>query len=123
MKKLILISGLLICMNGLSEEIIESNLHRHINVLASDEFEGRSPGSEGGEKTKKYLKNEFKRLGLTPIQNNYYLEVPLSRMTVNINDSFLSISDNEKKRVLQAGPETVFWTRELIKKFLLRQVN
>ena len=115
MKKLILISGLLICMNGLSEEIIESNLHRHINVLASDEFEGRSPGSEGGEKTKKYLKNEFKRLGLTPIQNNYYLEVPLSRMTVNINDSFLSISDNEKKRVLQAGPETVFWTKRVNK--------
>ena len=60
MKKLILISGLLICMNGLSVEIIESNLHRHINVLASDEFEGRGPGSEGGEKTKKYLKDEFK---------------------------------------------------------------
>ena len=115
MKKLILISGLLICMNGLSKEIIESNIHRHINVLASDEFEGRGPGSEGGEKTKKYLKNEFKRLGLTPIQNNYYLEVPLSRMTVNINDSFLSISDNEKKRVLQAGPETVFWTKRVNK--------
>ena len=115
MKKLILISGLLICMNGLSKEIIESNIHRHIDVLASDEFEGRAPGSEGGEKTKKYLKNEFKRLGLTPIQNNYYLEVPLSRMTVNINDSFLSISDNEKKRVLQAGPETVFWTKRVNK--------
>ena len=41
MKKLILISGLLMCMNGLSEEIIESNIHRHIDVLASDEFEGR----------------------------------------------------------------------------------
>ena len=67
------------------------------------------------KKPKKYLKNEFKRLGLTPIQNNYYLEVPLSRMTVNINDSFLSISDNEKKRVLQAGPETVFWTKRVDK--------
>ena len=36
-------------------------------------------------------------------------------MTVNINDSFLSISDNEKKRVLQAGPETVFWTKRVDK--------
>ena len=39
--------------------IKEANLHKHIKILASDEFEGRSPGSQGGEKTKLYLKNEF----------------------------------------------------------------
>ena len=44
--------SVIICMNGFSEEIIESNIHRHVDVLASDEFEGRAPGSEGGEKTK-----------------------------------------------------------------------
>ena len=42
--------------------IEESNLHKHIKILASDEFEGRSPGSQGGEKTKLYLKNEFKKM-------------------------------------------------------------
>ena len=115
MKKLILISGLLICMNALSKEIIESNIHRHVDLLASDEFEGRAPGTEGGEKTKKYLKNEFKKLGLSPIQNNFYLEVPLSKMTVNLNESFLSIANSKraKSQTLNAGSEVVYWTKRV----------
>jgi len=44
-------------------QIKESNLHKHIKILASDNFEGRGPGSQGGEKTKLYLKNEFKKWG------------------------------------------------------------
>ena len=115
MKKLILISGLLICMNALSKEIIESNIHRHVDLLASDEFEGRAPGTEGGEKTKKYLKNEFKKLGLSPIQNNFYLEVPLSKMTVNLNESFLSIANSKRanSQTLNAGSEVVYWTKRV----------
>jgi Zn-dependent M28 family amino/carboxypeptidase len=35
-------------------------------ILASDEFEGRGPGSPGEEKTVNYLVNEFKKLGLAP---------------------------------------------------------
>ena len=122
MKKLIIISGLLICMNGFSEEIIESNIHRHVDVLASDEFEGRAPGSEGGEKTKKYLKNEFKRLGLSPIQNNFYLEVPLSKMTVNLNESFLSIGNIERanSQPLKAGSEAVYWTKRVNEEVSIR---
>ena len=53
-------------MNGLSKEIIESNIYRHVDVLASDEFEGRAPGTEGGEKTKKYLKNIPRKLAESP---------------------------------------------------------
>ena len=102
-------------MNALSKEIIESNIHRHVDLLASDEFEGRAPGTEGGEKTKKYLKNEFKKLGLSPIQNNFYLEVPLSKMTVNLNESFLSIGNIEgaKSQPLKAGSEAVYWTKRV----------
>ena len=109
-------------MNGFSEEIIESNIHRHVDVLASDEFEGRAPGSEGGEKTKKYLKNEFKRLGLSPIQNNFYLEVPLSKMTVNLNESFLSISNIERanSQPLKAGSEAVYWTKRVNEEVSIR---
>ena len=55
------------------KEIQETNLHQHIKILASDRFEGRGPGTNGGEKTKRYLENEFKKLGLSPIKDNYYL--------------------------------------------------
>jgi len=41
-------------------------LLRHMRVLSSDAFEGRGPGTEGGEKTIAYLEREFRSFGLTP---------------------------------------------------------
>ncbi|MBI3662339.1 MAG: M28 family peptidase [Acidobacteria bacterium] len=42
------------------------NILKHIKVLASDEFEGRAPGSKGEELTVKYLTEQFRALGLAP---------------------------------------------------------
>ena len=111
---LILISLILQGCDQPANEIKELNLHKHIEILASDEFEGRGPGSAGGEKTKLYLKEEFKKMGLPSIRGDYYLEVPLSKMTVDLNSSFLSISKNDKARILEAGPETVYWTKRVV---------
>ena len=41
-----------------------ANLLAHIKVLASDEFEGRAPGSPGEERTVAYLTEQFRTLGL-----------------------------------------------------------
>lgn len=41
-------------------------LARIVKVLASDEFEGRAPGTPGGKKTVAYLKDQFASLGLDP---------------------------------------------------------
>ena len=38
----------------------------HIKVLASDEFEGRGPGTPGEEKTIAYLTDQFQKMGLKP---------------------------------------------------------
>ena len=43
-----------------------SSLLEHIKVLASDEFEGRAPGSKGEELSVKYISKQFKALGLKP---------------------------------------------------------
>jgi Zn-dependent M28 family amino/carboxypeptidase len=42
------------------------SLLQHIQVLASDEFEGRAPGTPGEEKTVAYLTAQFQELGLEP---------------------------------------------------------
>src|SRR3712207_7936858 len=42
------------------------SLLKHIKVLASDEFEGRAPGSKGEELTVKYITEQFKAVGLKP---------------------------------------------------------
>ena len=38
----------------------------HVRTLASDEYEGRAPGSAGEEKTVEYLAVQFARMGLEP---------------------------------------------------------
>ncbi len=48
------------------ESIRPAPLLDHIKVLASDEFEGRGPGTPGEEKTVEYLTAQFRKMGLKP---------------------------------------------------------
>ena len=59
-------------------------------VLASDEFEGRAPGSPGEEKTVAYLVGEFQKLGLAPgtPDGTYLQNVPLVGITSTPTLSF-----------------------------------
>ena len=65
------------------DSITASILHKHIAILASDEFGGRAPFSEGEKKTLDYLESEFRRMGLDPGNGDSYLQaVPLSSTTI-----------------------------------------
>src|SRR6266480_3188264 len=52
----------------------------HIKTLASDEFEGRSPGTKGEELSIKYISDQFRSIGLKPGNpgGSYFQEVPLA---------------------------------------------
>ena len=50
------------------EAMTELNYRRHVETLASDEFGGRAPASEGEELTVAYLVKHFENLGLEPAQ-------------------------------------------------------
>jgi Zn-dependent M28 family amino/carboxypeptidase len=56
-----------------------AKLLAHVKVLASDEFEGRAPGTHGEDLTIAYLTSEFQRLGLAPgnADGSYVQKVPL----------------------------------------------
>lgn len=59
-------------------EIAADDFVAHVKTLASDEFGGRKPGSNGEELTTSYLKQQFERLGLKPGNgNSYFQEVPM----------------------------------------------
>ncbi|SFV13559.1 M20/M25/M40 family metallo-hydrolase [Pseudoduganella namucuonensis] len=47
-------------------QIDGANVLKHITALASDEFEGRAPGTRGETLTIAYLQDEFRKLGLLP---------------------------------------------------------
>jgi Zn-dependent M28 family amino/carboxypeptidase len=48
------------------ESIKPGQILDHIKVLASDEFEGRAPGTPGEDKTIAYLTGQFQKMGLKP---------------------------------------------------------
>ncbi len=52
----------------------------HIEVLSSDDFEGRAPGSKGEELSVRYITDQFRQLGLKPgnPDGTYAQEVPLA---------------------------------------------
>src|SRR5205809_5337906 len=62
------------------EAITPDALLAHIKVLASDEFEGRSPGSKGEDLSVKYITDQFRKIGLRPgnPDGTYTQEVPLA---------------------------------------------
>ena len=65
------------------------SLMSHIKVLASDEFGGRAPSSEGEKLTVDYLINAFTELGLEPANGDKYTQdVPLISMTAAPTASF-----------------------------------
>ncbi len=49
---------------------IEARFNAHVSTLASEEFAGRRPGTEGERKTLDYLRSEFERIGLVSGTND-----------------------------------------------------
>src|SRR5262249_34905036 len=72
--------------------ITTNDLVRHTQVLASDDFEGRAPGTAGENRTIEYLVSELKRLGLKPgnPDGTYIQNVPLAGFTSVPTVSFVA---------------------------------
>jgi Zn-dependent M28 family amino/carboxypeptidase len=73
------------------EAITPDGLLAHIKVLASDEFEGRAPGSKGEDLSVKYINDQFKKIGLKPgnPDGTYVQEVPLAGIKSEPRMSFV----------------------------------
>ncbi|MDX5421170.1 MAG: peptidase M28, partial [Hymenobacteraceae bacterium] len=61
------------------QSITSADLLNHTATLASDAFEGRSPGTAGEDSTVNYLTRQFKKLGLQPgnPDGTYVQNVPM----------------------------------------------
>lgn len=79
---LILFLALYSCKNKVLEKpesvINAESMLKHVEVLASDDFQGRKPFTIGEQKTTQYLAKEFEKIGLKPLANgSYFQEVPM----------------------------------------------
>jgi hypothetical protein len=95
-------------------KVSEASLREHISVLASDEFEGREPGTPGEQKTIDYIANSWKVRGLVPAAQNggWFEPVPLVQYKVGKSDFVFSSSGRTLKfnteEIVLIGTESIY---------------
>jgi Zn-dependent M28 family amino/carboxypeptidase len=104
-----------------STDIDEIGFRDDVRVLASDEFEGRKPGTPGEEKTVAFLVEQFRKLGLKPGNGESYLQqVPLVEIVAN-SDATLSITGRGGAKPLEYAKDMVIWTKREVPEASLRR--
>jgi hypothetical protein len=87
----------------------------HVGRLASDEFEGRAPATNGETKTVNYLVDSFKKLGLEPgnPDGTYAQKVPLVSYRVDPS-ARLDVAGPSGSVSMKFADDFVAWTRRLV---------
>jgi Zn-dependent M28 family amino/carboxypeptidase len=102
-------------------DIDETAFRNHLRILASDDFEGRKPGTPGEEKTVAYLVEQFHKLGLKPGNGDSYLQaVPMVEILAG-NDASLTIAGRTGTLNLTYGKDMVIWTKRAVPESQLRR--
>jgi len=104
--------------------ITADDLQKHLNVLASDAYEGRETGKPGQQKAARYIANHFQQLGLPDVGENktYYQKYPLTvegweedGVSIRVNgknyeylEDFYSFPSSNKSRAKLESKEVIF---------------
>lgn len=97
-----------------SPSISEESLKDHIEVLSSDDFQGRKPFTEGEVKTVNYLTDRFKEYGLEPGNGDSYIqEVPLVELTA-MPSVTMTIQGNGQTVELNVLEDFVAYTEQVV---------
>ena len=111
-----------------SETILAENLLTDVSMLASDEFEGRGPGSDGDRKARAYLADRLAEIGYEPLfeDGSYEQQVEIvglnakapeswtfsaadgSSASYKFADEYMLVSGVQEPRVTVADAEVVF---------------
>src|SRR5580704_16098206 len=66
----------------------------HVQYLASDELQGRKPGTPGFDSAVAYVQKQFLAIGLKPAGSNGYLQpMPLDQVSVDAEKSSVTLSN------------------------------
>jgi len=89
----------------LSKAVTEADLRAHIAILASDDFEGRKPGTAGEAKTVKYIAEQWANAGLKPASSDggWFQPVPL----IQRGQGSFDYSFNTNGRKLRVGSDDI----------------
>ncbi|MCZ6716276.1 MAG: M28 family metallopeptidase [Gammaproteobacteria bacterium] len=90
-----------------------SRVSADVQRLASDEFQGRAPGTDGEKRVLDFLVDQFENAGLKPANDGSYLQaVPLVSLTAG-PDMTLDIEGAEFSARYAVGSETMLTTKRV----------
>jgi len=97
--------------------ITKDGVMSHIKVLASDEFEGRGPGTKGEDLSINYIADQFKKIGLAPgnTDGTYFQKVPLAGITTG-QDAVMDVKVGSKDLTMKFGDDFVARTVRIVEK-------
>jgi len=86
----------------------------HVKILASDEFEGRGPGTRGEDKTVAYIAEQFQKAGVKPgaADGTYVQTVPMVGITADPSTT-LTFAKGAATQTLRFKDDMVVWTKRL----------
>lgn len=110
---LVILSG---CGGSISPEMAESgitdeSLMSHIDVISSDEYEGRAPASPGEYLTVEYMVEQLREIGIAPgmPDGSYIQEFPLLGQQVDASSAIITISSGGDESDLGYSTEFMAW--------------
>ncbi len=106
-----------------SGAIDPERLSQSVKMLASNEFEGRAPGTPGETKTVEWLSNRFRELGLEPggERGSWTQAVPLVRTQIG-TPATMSITAQGKERALTQSSDIYVSTVRKVDRVLIKSV-
>ena len=92
-----------------------ADIGRRIERLASDEFEGRAPGTPGGIAASQYIADEMKAAGLEPMGENetYFQPVELTETELLPSSSMTIFNGDDIAMSADQSTNAVYWTKRL----------
>ncbi|MEO0440180.1 MAG: M28 family peptidase, partial [Pseudomonadota bacterium] len=88
-----------------ADSVTEEQLRVHIDILASDAFEGRKPGTAGENKTVNYIATEWLKAGLSggAADSGWYMEVGLVERSPIAQEVRFSRQSRNRLRTVDIG--------------------
>lgn len=99
--------------------VSKADLRRHIEILASDDFEGREPGTDGEAKTIQYIADVWSKAGLKPGASDGTWLQPVKLVQRGTGEARYSFSTKERKlrvasdEIVLIGKESTYAKKDL----------
>jgi Zn-dependent M28 family amino/carboxypeptidase len=102
----------------------EAAYRKHVEVLSSDAFEGRAPGTEGEKKTIEYIEQQFRAAGLSgAIDGSFRQPVPVTEITPHPDATLQVRGDGGRSLDLAMLDDVVVWTKRPVAESRVRDAG